>query len=180
MAVELQQSDSCCLQSSQYIGEISALSLLLFPHRLSSLPYLLAGSGSQLLVYDLELGNMVNSFDVFHGIRVHGISSSNIHSSKIAIFCEKRVKLYSLGLAQLGLDLTLLQSLPKFGSWVLDVCFLKGHWSSSQEQEANSHLVVGCSDNSVLLWDMSNSSVVLHVQSPGNAHQDDIWQRCIG
>ncbi|XP_060961502.1 tRNA (34-2'-O)-methyltransferase regulator trm734 [Cannabis sativa] len=166
MAVELEQSDSCCLQSSQYIGEISALSLLHFPHRLSSLPYLLAGSGSQLLVYDLELGNMVNSFDVFHGIRVHGISSSNIHSSKIAIFGEKRVKLYSLGLAQIGLDLTLLQSLPKFDSWVLDVCFLKGHWSSSQEQEANSHLVVGCSDNSVLLWDMSNSSLVLHVQSP--------------
>ncbi|KAF4371699.1 hypothetical protein G4B88_030803 [Cannabis sativa] len=90
MAVELQQSDSCCLQSSQYIGEISALSLLLFPHRLSSLPYL---------------------------------------------------------------------------------CWLWFPTSRSLEfisgTGANSHLVVGCSDNSVLLWDMSNSSVVLHVQSPG-------------
>uniref|UniRef100_A0A803R9S8 Uncharacterized protein n=1 Tax=Cannabis sativa TaxID=3483 RepID=A0A803R9S8_CANSA len=71
---------------------------------------------------------MVNSFDVFHGIRVHGISSSNIHSSKIAIFGVKRVKIYSF-----RPGLTLLQSLPKFCSWVLDVCFLKGHWSSSQE-----------------------------------------------
>ncbi|XP_062084393.1 uncharacterized protein LOC133790668 isoform X2 [Humulus lupulus] len=164
MAVELEHSDSWRLQSGQYIGEISALSLLHFPHRFSSLPYLLTGSGSQLLVYDLELGKMVNSFDVFHGIRVHGISSCNIHSHKIAVFGEKRVRLYSLHLAQIGLDLTLLQSLPKFGSWVLDVCFLKGHESSSQE--ANSRLVVGCSDNSVLLWDMSKSSVVLHVQSP--------------
>ncbi|KAM6541406.1 hypothetical protein CsatB_005853 [Cannabis sativa] len=76
---------------------------------------------------------MVNSFDVFHGIRVHGISSSNIHSSKIAIFGVKRVKIYSFRPCPIRPGLTLLQSLPKFCSWVLDVCFLKGHWSSSQE-----------------------------------------------
>lgn len=99
-----------------------------------------AGSGSQLLVYDLEEGNLVNCFYVFQGIRVHGISSyvrsgatgttSPMFAFVIAVYGEKRVKLFSLQVfrnqqSQVCLDLTLLQSLPKFGNWVLDVCFLK-------------------------------------------------------
>ncbi|PON88763.1 Guanine nucleotide-binding protein, beta subunit [Trema orientale] len=90
------------LETGQYMGEISALSLLSFQHRLYSLPYLLAGSGSQLLVYDLEVGKMINSFYIFQGIRVHGISasssssSSDLHSHHIAVF--ERSLLYSMRL----------------------------------------------------------------------------------
>ena len=81
------------------------------------------GSGSQLLVYDLDLGKMITSFDVFQGIRVHGITCCC--NDQIAVFGERRVKLFSLAMAAADFKLTLLQSLPKFGSWVLDVCFFK-------------------------------------------------------
>ncbi|XP_024018186.1 uncharacterized protein LOC21397028 [Morus notabilis] len=167
MAVEVDsQSDCWRLQIGQYMGEISALSLLLLriPHHpLSSLPFLLAGSGSQLLVYDLELGKMISSFYVFHGIRVHGITCSSFDSNEIAVFGERRVKIFSLRVDD-DVKLTLLQSLPKFGSWVLDVCFFKGNESSLLGK--NTFLAIGCSDNSVYLWDISKSSVVLQVQSP--------------
>lgn len=158
MAVEVEveeQSENWRLQIGQYMGEISALSFLPHPS-LSSLPFLLAGSGSQLLVYDLDLGKMITSFYVFQGIRVHGIACCC--NDQIAVFGERRVKLFSLAMAAADLKLTLLQSLPKFGSWVLDVCFFKGQESS--------FLAVGCSDNSVYLWDISKSSVVLQLQSP--------------
>lgn len=98
------------------------------------------GSGSQILVYDLESGTPVKSFEVFEGIRVHGISLENFHkqlagsavSFQVSIYGERRVKLFTLriepGSAQnslLHLELNLIHSLPKFGHWVLDVCFLK-------------------------------------------------------
>ncbi|KAL5561082.1 hypothetical protein UlMin_030829 [Ulmus minor] len=141
------------LQSGHYLGEISALSLL---PQLPSLPYLLAGTGSQLLLYDLELGKMINSFDVFQGIRVHGISFSNLGSQHFAVYGERRVKLFSL----VDVDLKLLQSLPKFANWVLDVCF----FNSFSHQETPC-LAVGCTDNSVHLWDIANSCILLQVQS---------------
>ncbi|KAL0459822.1 UNVERIFIED_CONTAM: hypothetical protein Slati_0609400 [Sesamum latifolium] len=58
----------------QYLGEISALCFLRLPAHLCSLPLLLAGTGSQILVYDLVSGKIIRSFPVFEGIRVHGIS----------------------------------------------------------------------------------------------------------
>ncbi|KAE8671244.1 hypothetical protein F3Y22_tig00111983pilonHSYRG00058 [Hibiscus syriacus] len=89
----------CNIRSSQYLGEISALCFLHLPSHLSSFPYLLAGTGSQVLLYDLESAKMIKSFQVFEGIRNH--------------------------------------------------C-----------------LAIGCSDNSVHVWDILKSSLVLQVQSP--------------
>ena len=161
------------------------------------------GSGSELLVYDLELGEKVGSFFVFQGIRVHGISCCDFLDSqtkRLAVFGERRVKLCSLGVdekqARVGFDLTMLQCLPKFSSWILDVCFFKvnkqtpqfvgfirfSNWFftlfssyihlfllkfSSSLQEESPCLAIGCSDNSVCVWDISKSSIAFQVQSPG-------------
>ncbi|XP_048337417.2 uncharacterized protein LOC107426171 isoform X1 [Ziziphus jujuba] len=176
MAVE--QSSSYRLQSSQYLGEISALCLLHLPSHISSLPYLLAGSGSQLVVYDLESRKMVRSFCVFQGIRVHGVLCSLIDCDavnselafKVVVFGERRVKLFCLRIgmneSRVSVDLTLLKLLPKFGNWVLDVSFLKGDGISSHEGRGSYYLAVGCSDNSVHVWDISKCCVILEVQSP--------------
>ncbi|XP_022757740.1 uncharacterized protein LOC111304949 isoform X3 [Durio zibethinus] len=156
--------------SSQYLGEISALCFLHLPSHLSSLPYLLAGSGSQVLLCDLESEIMIKSFHVFEGIRVHGIICGlpdNAFTYKVVVCGEKRVKLFnfSFGLVsklnsqiqpEFLVDLSLIHSLPRFSHWVLDVLFLKDHC-----------LAIGCSDNSVHLWDMLKSSLILQVQSPG-------------
>lgn len=84
---------------------------------------------------------MLNMFNVFEGVRVHGIfSDAPSHYSEsskcffnIAVYGEKRVKLFQLAFS--GLDcacpndvnagLLLIHSLPKFGHWVMDVCLLK-------------------------------------------------------
>lgn len=102
--------------------------------------FLLTGTGSQILVYDLVSGEIMKSFQVFEGIRVHGISLDKFHkqlagsdpSFRIAIYGERRVKLLSFRIELDTLkrsfkefELTLIHSLPKFGHWVLDVCFLK-------------------------------------------------------
>lgn len=106
--------------------------------------YLTSGMGSEILIYDLELGKMIGSFTVFDGIRVHGITSSFVCSSQessatefaseIAIFGERRVKVFSFSFDTVSgypnesgsrPQMTLLHLLPKFGHWVLDVCFLK-------------------------------------------------------
>ncbi|TQE01350.1 hypothetical protein C1H46_013030 [Malus baccata] len=98
MAVEKKKKGgSWRLQSGQYLGEISALCFLHLPSPLSALPYLLAGSGSQIMVYDLEMG------------RMGSVSGSNGDGDCLAI---------------------------------------------------------GCSDNSVLLWDVLASSVVLQLRHP--------------
>lgn len=87
---------------------------------------------------------MIKSFQVFEGIRVHGISCTIMNCTegtcsskldfKIAVFGERRVKLFSLSIdietkmqneAQVSVNLILQQSLPKFNQWVLDVCFLE-------------------------------------------------------
>ncbi|RVW41564.1 hypothetical protein CK203_068153 [Vitis vinifera] len=149
------------LHGGHYLGEISALCLLHAPPlpHFSSLPYLLAGTGSQVLLYDLESVKILRSFHVLEGIRVHGIAcrlvdckEGSVLSVKIAVFGERRVKLFNLRLEmvpesqdepQVCLELTLLHSLPKFSHWVLDVCFFK------EDIATSSHcLVVGCSDNS--------------------------------
>ncbi|MBA0620750.1 hypothetical protein Godav_006435 [Gossypium davidsonii] len=139
------------MRSSQYLGEISALCFLHLPSHLSSFPFLLAGTGSQVLLYDLESSMMIKSFQVFEGIRVHGLICSLLDNTtlgcKVVVCGEKR--------SEFCVDLCLLHSLPRFTHWVLDALFLKDHC-----------LAIGCSDNSVHVWDMLKSSLVLQVPSP--------------
>lgn len=87
---------------------------------------------------------MIRSFHVFEGIRVHGITCSSVICNegslsvklayKLAVFGEKRVKLFSLNVevaltseaqSEVLVDLNFVHSLPRFNNWVLDVCFLK-------------------------------------------------------
>ncbi|KAL2345522.1 hypothetical protein Fmac_006807 [Flemingia macrophylla] len=147
-----------------YLGDISALCFLHFPTL--SLPILLAGLGSEITVYNLEVNKRVRSFSVFEGVRVHGIASSFPHDTLVAVFGETRVKLFSFAFDSVSgsAELTLVHLLPKFGHWVLDVCFLKGCLPC---HNVESHfLAVGCSDNAVHIWDISNSILVFKVQSP--------------
>uniref|UniRef100_A0A6N2NEC3 Uncharacterized protein n=1 Tax=Salix viminalis TaxID=40686 RepID=A0A6N2NEC3_SALVM len=179
MEEQQQKQSKWKLERGQYLGEISALCFLHPPSKISSTPFLLAGTGSQILLYNLESGKITKSFEVFDGIRVHGItcSSSEEESSntpslavsfKIAVFGEKRLKLFNLHIqtpSQVNADLVLIHCLPKFTHWVLDVSFFKSYAVPSSQEERQC-LAIGCSDNSVHLWDMSVSSVVLQVQSP--------------
>ncbi|XP_038979942.1 uncharacterized protein LOC103721829 isoform X2 [Phoenix dactylifera] len=188
------------LRSGPYLGEISALSFLPLPSCLSSFPLLLAGTGSQLLVYDVESGNLLNSFDVFQGVRVHGISlrfpnpkeessSPDTACFLIAVYGERRVKLFLLRVDAAssgrvrdgaGVGLKLVFRLPAFDHWVLDACFLKVNFGISHNWifigwcllfdsdswwQEDSILVLGLSDNSVALWDLSMSNVVSRVKS---------------
>lgn len=95
-----------------------------------------AGTGSELLVYEVGATGLVAAFKVFDGVRVHGIEprggspSSSSHS--LAVFGERRVKIFSLAFAvsadgtQVGdLRLELEQRLPGFDHWVLDARFLE-------------------------------------------------------
>lgn len=91
-------------------------------------------------MYDLVSGKIIRSFQVFEGIRVHGISLENSHKQlagtafdfQVSVYGERRVKLFSLRIVPyseqkpfIDVELTLIYSLPKFGHWILDVCFLK-------------------------------------------------------
>ncbi|XP_043725320.1 uncharacterized protein LOC122671907 isoform X2 [Telopea speciosissima] len=172
------------LRSGQYLGEISALCFLPLPSHVSSFPFLLAGTGSQILLYDVEAGKMLKSFHVFEGIRVHGISCNILKCTgfrlplkltfRIAVYGERRVKLFDLHL-ELALgsqsclkvcaELNLMHSLPKFRHWVLDVCFFKGD-DMSFEQEAGNYLALGLSDNSICVYNNSISNMVLEVRCP--------------
>ncbi|KAL4572190.1 hypothetical protein LXL04_018959 [Taraxacum kok-saghyz] len=163
-------SESKRMESGQYLGEISALCFLHLPPPSSSLPYLLAGdllrSGSQLLFYDLHTGNMIASFQVFNGVRVHGISCSPPTDAsltfRVALFGERMLKLFLFTIQlpdhnkQTLVHLLSFQSLPNFGHWILDVCFM-------QDCE---FLAIGCTDNSVYFWDTSTSTISYEVNSP--------------
>ncbi|OVA13542.1 WD40 repeat [Macleaya cordata] len=186
---EEEQTRSWRLESGEYLGDISALCFLPLPPEISSFPFLLAGTGSQILLYDVQAGKLLNSFHVFEGIRVHGIccssfldvvttsgdgSSSTKLAFKIVVFGERKVKLFRLHFEmalecqnqlKVCAELSLIQLLPKFNHWVLDVCFLKEDKVTS-ENNSSSHLVVGLSNNSVCLWDISRSTIVLEVTCP--------------
>jgi hypothetical protein len=62
---------------------------------------LAAGTGSQLLLYEVGAARLVASFRVFDGVRIHGIEPRSggpgCPSYTIALFGERRVKLFSLG-----------------------------------------------------------------------------------
>ncbi|KAL1553047.1 hypothetical protein AAHA92_13772 [Salvia divinorum] len=164
------------LHRGQYLGEISALCFLHLPANLSSLPLLLAGTGSQILVYDLTIGAPLKSFEVFEGIRVHGISLENCHkqlagsavSFRVCVYGERRVKLFTLRVEWGGkhgpflhLELTLVHSLPKFRHWVMDVCYLKDGATASEDPR---YLAIGCSDNYVYFWDISRYNMYSEVK----------------
>ncbi|KAK6115343.1 hypothetical protein DH2020_007612 [Rehmannia glutinosa] len=138
----------------------------------------LSFSSLLILVYDLESGNIIRSFQVFEGIRVHEISLENFHkrlpgsshSFRVAVYGERRVKLFSLQIESdsqqkkpfLDVKLTLIHSLPKFGYWVLDVCFLKDGTTSSEDA---CYLAIGCSDNSVYFLDILGYNMFSEVKS---------------
>ncbi|XAR61466.1 hypothetical protein NMG60_11035174 [Bertholletia excelsa] len=171
------------LRSGPYLGEISSLCFLHIPLHISSLPFLIAGTGSQLLLYDLEKGKMLKSFHVFQGVRVHGITCRSANGKdtsslsplefKIAVYGERRVKLFTLHIGMElwfqnepaeSIHLVLLQLLPNFSHWVLDVSFLRDRASSFHEESYR--LAVGCSDNSVCFWDSLNPSAISEVRCP--------------
>ncbi|KAK7259153.1 hypothetical protein RIF29_24752 [Crotalaria pallida] len=125
VVVEEQNLTEWRAQCGPYLGDISALCFLHLPSPNHSLPFLLAGLGSEIMVYDLDVGKVMRSFAVFQGIRVHGIASSFVEPSLIVVFGETRVKLFSFSFDDSVPQLTLVHLLPKFGHWVLDVCFLE-------------------------------------------------------
>ncbi|KAL8150342.1 hypothetical protein V2J09_020150 [Rumex salicifolius] len=178
----MEDSRAWRLERSQYFGEISALCFLPLPSYFSPLPYLLAGTGSQVLLFDLNSGRLLQSFDVFEGIRVHGISCGTVEfvedqpyapaTAKIIIYGERRVKLFALRFVLVSkseelfdvlVDMALLQLLPRFNHWVLDVLFLKDKNASSEN--GCQRLAVGCSDNSVHIWNILASSIEIQVKS---------------
>ncbi|CAN6285992.1 unnamed protein product [Urochloa humidicola] len=150
------------LRPGSYLGDVSALSFLPSSIR----PLLLAGTGSELLVYEVGAARHVAAFQVFDGVRVHGIEprggSTSCSSHSLAVFGERRVKLFSLGF-RVGEDgsevgevrLELEQRLPGFDHWVLDARFL----------EVDGLLAIGLGDNSVALWDLSKRLLVTRVKS---------------
>ncbi|KAI6672617.1 hypothetical protein NL676_000523 [Syzygium grande] len=180
------------IQCGQYLGEISALCFLHLPPPFSSLPLLLAGSGSQVSLLDLESGAMPRTFHVFRGIRVHGIvlggsdltggSSSSPSSAldrAVAVYGERRVKLFRLsvrvgrreapeerGTVSSSADLELISAVPRLSHWVMDVRFLKDDGTSLDELKRCRTVAIGCSDNSVHLWDVDKCSLILAVSSP--------------
>lgn len=109
-----------------------------------------AGTGSELLLYEVGAARLVASFQVFHGVRVHGIEprggGPSCSDYSLAVFGERRVKLFSLGItvdaqdgqvgeARLDLD----QRLPGFDHWVLDARFLEVTTLCSRLHRETSH-----------------------------------------
>ncbi|OEL16371.1 hypothetical protein BAE44_0022611 [Dichanthelium oligosanthes] len=151
------------LRPGSYLGDVSALSFLPSSPR----PLLLAGTGSELLVYETGAARLIAAFQVFDGVRVHGIEprggGPSCSNYSLAVFGERRVKLFSLGFV-VGADegevgevrLELEQRLPGFDHWVLDARFL----------EVDGLLAIGLGDNSAALWDFSKRMLVTRVKSP--------------
>jgi len=86
----------------------------------------------------LSSGELIRSFQVFEGVRVHGTvcSKSFVHSAerytyKLVIFGEKKVKIFSLivelasSSGEISVNLENFESLPRLSNWVFDVCFLQ-------------------------------------------------------
>ncbi|KAJ0980531.1 hypothetical protein J5N97_008786 [Dioscorea zingiberensis] len=149
----------CELRAGPYLGEISALEFLPLPSHLSAFPLLLAGTGSELLLYDVESGKLINSVHIFEGVRVHGIVVIEVSSPdfSVSVFGERRIKLFRIRVETMSsIDVDLVIEIPRFDHWVLDLCFLK----------VEGWLAVGLSDNSIALWDVKKNSLVARVRSP--------------
>lgn len=83
-------------------------------------------------------GELIRSFRVFEGVRVHGtvcsssfVRSGDRYAYKLVVFGEKKVKIFSLVVelesssGDISVGLEVLDSLPRLSNWVFDVCFLK-------------------------------------------------------
>ncbi|CAA6653936.1 unnamed protein product [Spirodela intermedia] len=168
MAVENAQA-----RAGPYLGEISALAFLHLPTRLSSsFPLLLAGTGSQVLVYKLQPRKLLLSFHAFDGVRVHGLTLRTAPSSSsemIAVYGERRVKLLRVmigvdrGEFSVGMEVS--STLPRFDHWVLDALFLEVIVVRRHLGQGEKYLAVGLSDNSVAVWDVLHSKLVILVKS---------------
>ncbi|KAG0472116.1 hypothetical protein HPP92_016662 [Vanilla planifolia] len=152
------QLEKWCFRPGPYLGEISALSFYPLPSHVSSYPLLLAGTGSELLVYNLISETLLYSFKAFDGVRVHGISLQSSADPLVALFAEKKVKLLRLSVEvqPLCVRLEITSQLPRFDQWVLEAKFLGD----------DGYLAVGLSDNSVALWDVGCSTVFARVKYP--------------
>ncbi|CAH8304075.1 unnamed protein product [Eruca vesicaria subsp. sativa] len=166
-------------RAGPYLGEVSSLSFLNLPQHVSPIPYLLAGSGSEILLYELASGELIRSFQVFEGVRVHGtvcsgsfVRSGDRYTYKLVVFGEKKVKIFALVVelsssraGDVSVDLEVVESLPRLSNWVFDVCFLQDS-SDSLEEEGDKLVAIGCSDNSVCVWDVKESRMAFEIQSP--------------
>jgi len=85
-----------------------------------------------VLLYDFVSGDLLLSQQVFDGVRVHGIHVCCEFKNPvtIAVHGEGRVKVLELQSDdRKDLKLCIVQSLPRFFQWVLDVRFLQVEWT---------------------------------------------------
>ncbi|KAL0686268.1 hypothetical protein Bca4012_053116 [Brassica carinata] len=93
------------------------------------------------------------------------------HVCPIPYLLAEEVKIFALVVelgssgGEVSVGLEVLESLPRLSNWVFDVCFLKDSCESLEAKE-DKLLAIGCSDNSVCVWDVKESRMVLEVQSP--------------
>ncbi|XP_074279774.1 uncharacterized protein LOC141605048 isoform X2 [Silene latifolia] len=105
-----------------------------------SSPFLLAGTGSQLLLFDVSHVCIITSFCVSDGILVHYISpyafinpTTSSRTFRIVVYGERRLKLFGLHLhlaltslsPPVSATLICLHLLPTLTHQILDYCFLK-------------------------------------------------------
>ncbi|XP_078443680.1 transducin family protein / WD-40 repeat family protein [Wolffia australiana] len=147
-----------------YLGEISALAFFNIPISSSSpFPLLLSGTGSQILVYEIQSSKLLTSFFAFNGVRVHGLAVPTNPSCSsdvlISAFGERRVKILRVVFeedgGEISVGMEVFYELPRFEHWVLDALFL----------EEGKVLAIGLSDNSVAVWDIVHSEILFHVKS---------------
>ncbi|KAL1206267.1 Dynein assembly factor with WD repeat domains 1 [Cardamine amara subsp. amara] len=159
-------------QAGPYLGEVSSLAFLNLPEHVSSIPYLLAGSGSEILLYDLSSGELIRSFQVFEGVRVHGtvcsssfVRSADRYTYKLVVFGEKRVKIFSLivelasSTGEISVNLEIFYTLPRLSNWVFDVCFLQDSNGSLEEEDKllaigypSLRIASGTIFNEIIVW----------------------------
>lgn len=177
------------MHNGPYKGDVSALCILPAPWN-QAYPFLLAGTGPQLLLYDLHTFELLSSQHVFEGIRVHGIEVQSCtlgpwraceRSGVFTIFVvhgERRVKLYkiiaeqgSLEVQRIGklINVHLYQTVPRLKHWILDVRFLKEN-NFADEVGCGYLLAVGTSDNSIYLWDINQCAFI---------HSIECRERCL-
>ncbi|KAL2631977.1 hypothetical protein R1flu_016663 [Riccia fluitans] len=191
------------LRKGPYRGDVSALCLISPRGSLGRRRLLLAGTGPHVLLYDLLTGSLVNSIVPFDGVRVHGICCGSVQEidpmsskkesrlSTVLVHGERRVKVLELVHTQSGEEILLKpwRSLPRFCHWIMDVRLLvsteaKLHHGKEGAEEVML-LAVGLSNNTICLWDLSNSVFLYRVtcserlllysmrlwgDSPGNLH----------
>jgi len=96
-----------------------------------------------VLLYDLVTGDRLLSQQVFDGVRVHGIHVRCEFKNPvtIAVHGEGRVKVLELQSDdRKDLKLCIVQSLPRFFQWILDVRFLQVDWTGLLIKNENLNL----------------------------------------